>query len=101
MSHPTIVYTPHLLCLGVDAVLGFLQVICTMQDDAAADPSAIGRVFFKKEAVRQSVIINDDLFRAALLEMPPQDPSQLTSQNGMQGNLVEVFAAVELIALRD
>ena len=43
------------------AVLGLRQVLGAMQDDAAADSPAIRRVFFKKEAVRLAVIINDDL----------------------------------------
>ena len=79
------------------AVLGLCQVLGAIQDDAAANSSAIRRVFFKKEAVRLAVIINDDLFCATPLEMPPQDPSQLTSQNGPPGNLMEIFPAVELI----
>ena len=83
------------------AVLGLCQVLGAMQDDAAADPSAIRRVFFKEEAVRQPVIINDDLFCAAPLKMPPQDSSQLAPENGPPGNLMEIFPAVELIAARD
>lgn len=83
------------------AVLGLCQVLGAMQDDTAADPYAIRRVFFKKEAVRLAVIINDDLFCATPLEMPLQDPSQLAPQNGPPGNLMEIFPAVELITGRD
>ena len=93
-------YTKSAYCLGMYAVLGLCQVLGAMQDDTAADPYAIRRVFFKKEAVRLAVIINDDLFCATPLEMPLQDPSQLAPQNGPPGNLMEIFPAVELITGR-
>ena len=73
-------YTKSAYCLGMYAVLGLCQVLGAMQDDAAANSSAIRRVFFKKEAVRLAVIINDDLFCATPLEMPPQDSSQLMAK---------------------
>ena len=79
------------------AVLSLCQILGAIQDDAAANSSAVRRVFFKKEAVRLAVIINDDLFCAAPLEMPPQDSSQLAPQNRPPGNLMEIFPAVELI----
>src|SRR5699024_945285 len=72
-----------------------------MQDDAAANSSAMRRVFFKKEAVRLAVIINNDLFRAAPLEMPIQDLSQFAPQEWPPGNLMEIFPAAEFIAARD
>ena len=90
-------YTKSAYCLGMYAVLGLCQVLGAIQDNAAANSSAIRRVFFKKEAVRLAVIINDDLFCAAPLEMPPQDSSQLAPENGPPGNLMEIFPAVELI----
>ena len=90
-------YTKSAYCLGMYAVLGLCQVLGAMQDDAAANSSAIRRVFFKKEAVRLAVIINDDLFCSTPLEMPPQDSSQLAPQNRPPGNLMEIFPAVELI----
>ena len=84
-------YTKSAYCLGMYAVLGLCQVLGAIQDDAAANSSAIRRVFFKKEAVRLAVIINDDLFCATPLEMPPQDSSQLAPQNRPPGNLMEIF----------
>ena len=57
-------YTKSARNLGINAVLGLCQVLGAIQDNAAANSSAIRRVFFKKEAVRLAVIINDDLFCA-------------------------------------
>ena len=80
----------------MDAVLGFLQVIRTMQDDAAADSRAPGRDLFKEEAVRRTVIINEDLLRIPPLEMVFQSFPQLVPQERSLGDLMEILPAVWL-----
>lgn len=69
-----------------------------MQDDGAADSSAIRRILLKKEAVRLAVIIEDNLFRAAPLEMLFQDLPQFVTQKPAPGNLMEIFPAAEFIS---
>ena len=69
-----------------------------MQDDGATDSSAIRRILLKKEAVRLAVIIEDDLFRTAPLEMLFQDLSQFVTQKPAPGNLLEIFPAAEFIS---
>ena len=80
------------------AVLSLLEIVRTMQDDSAADSSAIRRILLKKEAVRLAVIIEDDLFRTAPLEMLFQDLSQFVTQKPAPGNLLEIFPAAEFIS---
>lgn len=82
----------------MDAVLGFLQVIRTMQDDAAADSRAPGRDLFKEEAVRRTVIINEDLLRIPPLEMVFQSFPQLVPQERSLGDLMEILPAVKFKA---
>lgn len=82
----------------MDAVLGFLQVIRTMQNDAAADSRAPGRDLFKEEAVRRTVIINEDLLRIPPLEMVFQSFPQLVPQERPLGDLMEILPAVKFKA---
>ena len=65
-----------------------------MQDDAAADSRAPGRDLFKEEAVRRTVIINEDLLRIPPLEMVFQSFPQLVPQERSLGDLMEILPAV-------
>ena len=86
----------YILC--VYAVSSLCYVFYSMQDDGAADSSAIRRILLKKEAVRLAVIIEDNLFRAAPLEMLFQDLPQFVTQKPTPGNLMEIFPAAEFIS---
>ena len=66
-----------------------------MQDDAAADSRAPGRDLFKEEAVRRTVIINEDLLRIPPLEMVFQSFPQLVPQERPLGDLMEILPAVK------
>ena len=69
-----------------------------MQDDAAADSRAPGRDLFKEEAVRRTVIINEDLLRIPPLEMVFQSFPQLVPQERSLGDLMEILPAVKFKA---
>ena len=86
----------YILC--VYAVSSLCYVFYSMQDDGAADSSAIRRILLKKEAVRLAVIIEDNLFRAAPLEMLFQDLPQFVTQKPAPVNLMEIFSAAEFIS---
>ena len=89
-------YTKSAYCLGMYAVLGLRQVLGAMQDDTTADPSAIRRVFFKKEAVRQVIIRQDDALIVVPVKVLVQKLPQFVPKDRIFHYGLEIFPAVKL-----
>ena len=84
-------YTKSAYCLGMYAVLGLCQVLGAIQDDAAANSSAVRRVFFKKEAVRLAVIINDDFSVPRHWKCRPRTRPSLRRRTGLRATSWRFF----------